>query len=53
MTQKRLDKDLFKEFRFNEKEINQINSFIIKYPKGRVQSAVLESLFLAQKKSGG
>jgi NADH-quinone oxidoreductase subunit E len=53
MTQKRLTKDLFKEFRFNEKEIDLINSFIIKYPKGRMQSAILESLFLAQKKSGG
>ena len=53
MTQKRLDKDQFKEFRFNEKEIDLINSFIIKYPKGRMQSAILESLFLAQKKSGG
>ena len=53
MTKKRLTKDLFKEFRFNEKEIDLINSFIIKYPKGRMQSAILESLFLAQKKSGG
>ena len=53
MTLKRLAKDQLKKFQFNEKEIEHINSLIIKYPKGREQSAVLESLFLAQKKSGG
>ncbi|MEE3165368.1 MAG: NAD(P)H-dependent oxidoreductase subunit E [Pseudomonadota bacterium] len=53
MTQQRFSENNDKEFRFNEKEINEINLLINKYPIGREQSAVLECLFLAQKKSGG
>ena len=53
MTVKRLDINQPKSFSFNEEDLNLINQTIQNYPESRKQSAVVPSLYIAQKRAGG
>jgi|TARA_B110000003_G_scaffold274043_1_gene313001 NADH-quinone oxidoreductase subunit E len=53
MTVKRLDINQPKSFSFNEEDLNLINETIQNYPESRKQSAVVPSLYIAQKRAGG
>jgi NADH-quinone oxidoreductase subunit E len=53
MTIKRLDINQPKSFSFNEEDLNLINETIQNYPESRKQSAVVPSLYIAQKRAGG
>ena len=53
MTIKRLDINQPKSFSFNEEDLNLINQTIQNYPESRKQSAVVPSLYIAQKRAGG
>ena len=53
MTVKRLDSNQPKSFSFSKEDIALINNTIQNYPDGRKQSAVVPSLYIAQKRAGG
>ena len=53
MTIKRLDSNQPKSFSFSKEDIALINNTIQNYPDGRKQSAVVPSLYIAQKRAGG
>ena len=53
MTVKRLDVNQPESFSFNKEDIALINNTIQNYPESRKQSAVVPSLYIAQKRAGG
>ena len=53
MTVKRLDVNQPESFSFSKEDIALINNTIQNYPDGRKQSAVVPSLYIAQKRAGG
>ena len=53
MTVKILDSNQPKSFSFSKEDIALINNTIQNYPDGRKQSAVVPSLYIAQKRAGG
>ena len=53
MTVKRLDSNQPETFSFNNKDNELIEKIIKNYPKDRKQSAVVPSLYIAQKRAGG
>ena len=53
MTVKRLDVNQPESFSFSKEDIALINNTIQNYPESRKQSAVVPSLYIAQKRAGG
>ena len=53
MTVKRLDINQPKSFEFSNEDLALINDTIQNYPENRKQSAVVPSLYIAQKRAGG
>ncbi len=53
MTVKRLDVNQPDSFSFSKEDITLINNTIQNYPENRKQSAVVPSLYIAQKRAGG
>lgn len=53
MTIKRLDINQPNSFSFSDEDLKVINKIIQNYPEGRKQSAVVPSLYIAQKRAGG
>ena len=53
MTIKRLDINQPNSFSFSDGDLKVINKIIQNYPEGRKQSAVVPSLYIAQKRAGG
>lgn len=53
MTVKRLDVNQPESFSFSKEDIALINNTIENYPESRKQSAVVPSLYIAQKRAGG
>ena len=53
MTIKRLDSNQPETFSFNKKDNELIEKILKNYPKDRKQSAVVPSLYIAQKRAGG
>ena len=53
MTVKRLDVNQPESFSFSKEDITLINNTIQNYPESRKQSAVVPSLYIAQKRAGG
>lgn len=53
MTVKRLDVNQPESFSFSNEDIALINNTIQNYPESRKQSAVVPSLYIAQKRAGG
>ena len=53
MTVKRLDSNQPESFSFSNKDNELIEKIIKNYPKDRKQSAVVPSLYIAQKRAGG
>ena len=53
MTVKRLDINQPKSFEFSNEDLTLINETIQNYPENRKQSAVVPSLYIAQKRAGG
>ena len=53
MTVKRLDVNQPESFSFSKEDIALINNTIQNYPENRKQSAVVPSLYIAQKRAGG
>ena len=53
MTVKRLDINQPKSFEFSNEDLTLINDTIQNYPENRKQSAVVPSLYIAQKRAGG
>lgn len=53
MTVKRLDVNQPESFIFSKEDIALINNTIQNYPESRKQSAVVPSLYIAQKRAGG
>ena len=53
MTIKRLDVNQPDSFSFSKEDITLINNTIQNYPENRKQSAVVPSLYIAQKRAGG
>ena len=53
MTVKRLADNQDINFKFDNKDLKFLNSLLENYPKDKKQSAVVPSLFYAQRKAGG
>ena len=53
MTVKRLDRNQPEKFSFSSKDSELIEKIIKNYPKDRKQSAVVPTLYIAQKRAGG
>ena len=53
MTVKRLDSNQPETFSFSKQDNELIEKIIKNYPKDRKQSAVVPSLYIAQKRAGG
>ena len=53
MTVKRLDSNQPDSFSFNKEDNDLIEKILKNYPKDRKQSAVVPSLYIAQKRAGG
>ena len=53
MTVKRLDSNQPDSFTFNKEDNDLIEKILKNYPKDRKQSAVVPSLYIAQKRAGG
>ena len=53
MTVTKLANDKDYDFEFDDQDINYLNAIITNYPNDKKQSAVVPSLFYAQRKAGG
>jgi len=51
MSFKKISKHQPKEFKFNDKNLKEVEKIILNYPKGKQQSAVMALLYIAQRQN--
>ena len=51
MSIKKISKEQLSDFKFNNKNLEEAQKIIKKYPEGKQQSAVMPLLYLAQKQN--